>query len=397
MKISKKLLIITGLIAISGAVLWWGLKEDEPKDEYITTVVKRGDIIQSVDAVGEVFASNLVDVGAQVSGQIKELYVKVGDKVKAGDKIAQIDSIKQQNTLDQQLAALEILEAKLNSAKISADIALKQYKREQNLAKQNATSQESLENAKDNYSLKLATLKEIQAQIKQTGIEINTAKTNLGYTDIRAPFDGVVVSVPVEVGQTINANQTTPTLVNIADLSKMEIRLQVSEGDIPNIKVGNRVEYSILSNNFKKYNAQISSIDPGLTTLSDGKYSTSNSNSSSTSSSSAVYYYAKVNVDNSDETLRIGMTTENKIIIAENKDVLYLPTMAIKSDKNGKFVFIKNQEEIEQRAITTGITNGINTQIVSGLSEGEEVIYFHLNSASMQNMISNSRRPMMRL
>jgi multidrug efflux pump subunit AcrA (membrane-fusion protein) len=85
-------------------------------------LVKRGDIIQSVDAVGEVFASNLVDVGAQVSGQIKELYVKVGDKVKAGDKIAQIDSIKQQNTLDQQLAALEILEARLLGSNLTQKI-----------------------------------------------------------------------------------------------------------------------------------------------------------------------------------------------------------------------------------------------------------------------------------
>ena len=392
MKISKKLLIITGLIAVSGVILWWGLKDDEPKDKYITTVVKRGDIIQSVDAVGEVFASNLVDVGAQVSGQIKELYVKVGDKVKAGDKIAQIDSIKQQNTLDQQLAALEILEAKLNSAKISVDIALKQYEREQNLAKQNATSQESLENAKDTYSLKLASLKEIEAQIKQTGIEIDTARTNLGYTDIRAPFDGVVVSVPVEVGQTINANQTAPTLVNIADLTKMEIRLQVSEGDVSNIKVGNKVEYSILSNNSKKYTAYISSIDPGLTTLSDGTYSTNSS-----SSSSAVYYYAKVNVDNSDEILRIGMTTENKIIIAENKDVLYLPTTAIKSDKKSKFVYIKNGDKVEQKSIKTGVTNGINTQIIEGLNEGEEVIYFYLNSTGVQNMMNGSRKPAMRL
>ena len=89
-----------------GAILWWGFRPEAPKDEYITTVVKRGNIIQSVDAVGEVFARNLVDVGAQVSGQIKELYVKVGDRVKAGDRVAQIDSIKQQNTLNQQLAAL---------------------------------------------------------------------------------------------------------------------------------------------------------------------------------------------------------------------------------------------------------------------------------------------------
>lgn len=396
MQISKKILIAVGIAITGGAILWWGFRSEAPKDEYITTVVKRGDIIQSVDAVGEVFARNLVDVGAQVSGQIKELYVKVGDRVKAGDRVAQIDSIKQQNTLNQQLAALEILEARLNSAQISADIALKQYKREQNLAKQNATSEQNLENYKDSYNLKLASLKEIKAQIKQTQIEIDTARTNLGYTDIRAPFDGVVVSVPVEVGQTINANQTTPTLVNIADLSKMEIRLQVSEGDVPNIKIGNRVEYSILSNNTKKYSAQISSIDPGLTTLSDGKYSSSNSNSSS-SSSSAVYYYAKVNVDNSDEMLRIGMTTENRIIIAENKNVLYLPTMAIKSDKDGKFVYIKNGDKIEQRAITTGITNGINTQILSGLSENEEVVYFHLNSANMQNMLNSSKRPMMRL
>jgi macrolide-specific efflux system membrane fusion protein len=91
------------------------------------------------------------------------------------------------------------------------------------------------------------------------------------------------------------------------------------------------------------------------------------------------------------------MTTENKIIIAENKDILYLPTMAIKSDKDGKFVYIKNGDKIEQRAITTGITNGINTQILSGLSENEEVIYFHLNSDSMKNMINGSKRPMMRL
>ena len=392
MKISKKLLAIPIIVIAGGAILWWSLRDETPKNEYITTVVKKGDIIQSVDAVGEVFSRNLVAVGAQVSGQIKELYVKVGDRVKAGDKIAQIDSIKQQNTLDQQLAALEILEAKLNSAKISVDIALKQYEREQNLAKQNATSQESLENAKDTYSLKLASLKEIEAQIKQTGIEIDTARTNLGYTDIRAPFDGVVVSVPVEVGQTINANQTAPTLVNIADLTKMEIRLQVSEGDVSNIKVGNKVEYSILSNNSKKYTAYISSIDPGLTTLSDGTYSTNSS-----SSSSAVYYYAKVNVDNSDEILRIGMTTENKIIIAENKDVLYLPTTAIKSDKKRKFVYIKNGDKVEQKSIKTGVTNGINTQIIEGLNEGEEVIYFYLNSTGVQNMMNGSRKPAMRL
>lgn len=396
MKITKKLALIPLIIIIAFGLWWWSSGDEQGKDEYIQTAVKRGDLTLSVDAVGEVFAQNLVDVGAQVSGQIKELYVKVGDKVKKGDKIAQIDSIKQQNTLDQQLAALDILKAKLNSAKISADIALKQYKREQNLAKNNATSLESLENYKDAYSLKEASLKEIQAQIKQTQIEIDTARTNLGYTDIRAPFDGVVVSVPVEVGQTINANQTTPTLVNIADLSKMEIKMQVSEGDIPKIKVGNKVEYSILSNTSKTYIGAISSIDPGLTTLSDGKYTTT-SNSSSSQASSAVYYYTKVVVDNSNELLRIGMTTQNKIIIDEVKDALYLPVMAVKKDQNGSFVMIKNEDKIEKKAVTTGLNTGLNIEIKSGLNEGDSVIFFHLSADGVKGMISNSRRPMMRM
>ena len=153
-----------------------------------------------------------------------------------------------------------------------------------------------------------------------------------------------------------------------------------------------KAELSGETNNSKKYTAYISSIDPGLTTLSDGTYSTNSS-----SSSSAVYYYAKVNVDNSDEILRIGMTTENKIIIAENKDVLYLPTTAIKSDKKGKFVYIKNGDKVEQKSIKTGVTNGINTQIIEGLNEGEEVIYFYLNSTGVQNMMNGSRKPAMRL
>ncbi|QQF51567.1 efflux RND transporter periplasmic adaptor subunit [Campylobacter fetus] len=390
--------IAAAAVLVAIFCFWYYQNSKKPENEYLTTIVKKGNLTQSVEAVGEVFAENLVDVGAQVSGQIKELYVKVGDKVKKGDKIAQIDSIKQQNTLDQQLAALEILNAKLKSAKISLNIAEIQYNRELRLAEQNATSVENLENYKNTLSLQNASLKEIEAQIKQTQIEISTARTNLNYTDIRAPFDGVVVSVPVEVGQTLNANQTTPTLVNIADLSKMEIRMQISEGDVPKISIGDRVEYSILSDINKKYTGSLTSIDPGLTTLSDGKYKTtsSSSGSSSSSSSSAVYYYAKLKVDNSSEFLRIGMTTQNTIIIKEIKDTLLLPTMAIKSDENGNFVLIKNGEEIKKVRVEVGISSSVDTQILSGLSEGDEVVTSQLGGDELKKLL-NTRSPKIRV
>lgn len=382
----KKWIIFIILILLVSGFLYYR-KLNEPKDEYITFTVKKGDLVQSVEATGEVFAENLVDVGAQVSGQIKKLYVKVGDRVKKGDKIAQIDSIKQQNNLDIQLSALDILNAKLNSAKISSIIARTQYERESKLFEQNATSESSLENFMNDLSLKNANLEDLKAQIRQTEIQINTAKTDLEYTDIRSPLDGVIVSVPVEIGQTINANQTTPTIVNIADLKKMEIKMEISEGDIGHVKVGDKVEYSILSNIDKKYIGYLSSIDPGLTTLSDGKYTTQTSLTNSTSSNSAIYYYAKLKVNNENNLLRIGMTTQNTIIIRDLKNILILPTSAIKSDQNGNYVLVKKDDKIEQVRIKVGISSSINTQIVSGLNEGDIVINSQLNKDELKKIL----------
>lgn len=340
---------------------------------YLTVQAKRGDIAQSVEATGEVFAANLVDVGAQVSGQIDKLFVKVGDKVKAGDLIAQIDSVKQRNTLSQQEAALESYKAQLNSTKIALGVAKSQYEREKQLYKNKATTSESLENAKSSFSTKEAAVKELQAKIKQTQIEIDTAKTNLGYTKIVAPLDGTVVSVPVEEGQTINAVQSTPTIAMIADLSKMEIKMQISEGDVVQVKAGNRVEYFILSDVNRKFNATLSSIDPGLTTLSDGTYKASGSGSS------AIYYYAKLFVDNSQEVLRIGMTTQNSIIIQEAKDAIFVPSLAVKTQEGQSVVYVKKDKEVEKRVVKTGVVSSVNTQILSGVEEGEEVVISQSN------------------
>ena len=228
MKKTLKFIAFTLLIVIAIYFLYGKFFKQEEAPKALTTRLEKGSIRGTVTAAGEVYARDLVDVGAQVSGQIKKLYVKVGDKVQKGDMIAQIDSVTQENEIAQQKAQLLIHEANLASAKIAAANAKTQYNRELELYKRNAASKEAVENAKNSAALKEAEQKQIEAQIEQTKLQLSTAETNFGYTKITAPISGTVVSVPVEEGKTVNSNQTTPTIVKIADLSKMEIKMQIA-------------------------------------------------------------------------------------------------------------------------------------------------------------------------
>ena len=235
----------------------------------------------------------------------------------------------------------------------------------------------------------------------QAKIFLNTAQIDLGYTKITAPKGGVVVSVQVEEGQTVNSNQTTPTIVNIADLSKVQLKMEIAEGDITKIKVGSKVEYSILSEPNRKFHAQISSIDPGLTTLSNGKYSTTTSSGSTTSSSSssAIYYYAKAIVDNPDGTLRIGMTTQNTIILDSAKDAVIVPSIAIKKEDGKSVVYVLKKgkdglDTAERREVQTGLTDSLKTQILSGVEEGEEVVTKRNSAAEINAMLEKEKRRM---
>ena len=392
-----KILIILLILGVGGYFVYdkfFKVKEEEV--EFITKKAKKGSFSKKVDATGEIFATELIDVGAQVSGQIKKLYVKLGDQVKKGDMIASIDSSTQQNSIDNKEAQLAIYKAQLESAKVALNIAKTQFDRENALFTKNATSKQEFESAKNTYSANSAKIKELEAQIKQTNIELSTAKINLGYTKITAPRDGTVVSVQVEEGQTVNANQTTPTIVNIADLSHVKMKMQIAEGDITKIKVGTPVEYSILSEPTKKFQTTVSSIDPGLTTLSDGSYGSSSSSkssySSSSSSSSAVYYYAQSIVDNKDGILRIGMTTQNELLIANVEDAIIVPSIGIKKDENGTFVYVLKDGKPVKTAVKTGIKDNLDTQIISGINEGDEIITSQGSSSEIAKMIAKEHK-----
>lgn len=373
MKHKKKIIVIAVIIGILGASYFF---TDNKSDNirYITERVSKGDIVNTVLATGSVSAYQKVSVGAQVSGQIDKLYVKLGQTVKKGDMIAEIDSTTQTNDLKTAKSNLEIYKAQLKSKTIAMTIAQTQYNRQRNLLNADAGSKEEFENAKNALALAKSEVDVLKSQIEQANISVSTAETNVGYTKITSPLDGIIVSVPVEQGQTVNSNQTTPTIVEIADLSKMIIKPEISEGDITKVKAGMPVDFSIIGNPDKTYHTTLQSVDPGTTTLTDGTSSTSSSTSSA-SSSTAIYYYGNLIVPNEDKQLRISMTTQNTIIVGKAENVLIIPTITIKKEKGKDFVYVLGKDKQPQkREIKVGISDELNSQIISGLSEGEEVV-----------------------
>ena len=391
----KKVLVALLALALAGGgyYYWNSQKSAGEKIHYLTETVKRGNIRKTVNATGEVDAVQLVTVGAQASGKIIELHAVIGQQVKKGDLIAQIDPVTQQNDLDIARARLSTYQAQLESRKVALKIAQTKYDREKKLKKTDATSRAALEDAENALAAARASLKEMESQVLQQQIQVDTAETNLGYTKIVAPLDGTIVSVPVKEGQTVNANQTTPTIAQIADLTDMEIKIEVSEGDIPFIKEGMRLRYTLLSYPDTTYKAKISSIDPGDTVLSNATGNSVSSASSSASSASAVYYYAKARVPNPDGILRLAMTTQNVIEIDFAKDVLLLPSLVIQSDGRGGHTVnvLTADNKVEKRKVETGINNNVMTEIRSGLKEGEKVVATQMSQSELADRLANPR------
>ena len=372
----KRFFILLGLLIAADAAYYFFSSNSKQETTYLTESVTRGNVEKTVVASGSVESVNEVDVGAQASGKITKLYVKLGQEIKKGEMIADIDSTTQINTLNTKKAALVSYQAQLKAKKTAYDVALSSYNRLSKLYMQKATSLDSVNTAKSTLDNAKAEMEVIEANIKQAEIEVNTAETNVGYTKITAPMDGTVISVPVSEGQTVNANQTTPTIVTIADLSKMKIKPEISEGDITKVKAGQEVSFTILSDSQTVYHSVIDSVDPANTTITDSSSTSSSTNSSSSSSTtSAIYYYANVLIDNPDRTLRIGMKKENNIKIANAKDVLLISNMAIQK-RDGKSVvnILNDKNQPEQREVETGVQNDFHTEIKSGLNEGEKVI-----------------------
>ena len=363
----KRILGIAVVLIILAAIYYFNL-QSQPKTTYLTETAKYSDIQQTVVATGTVRSSNRVEVGARVSGKVEKILVKLGQKVKKGELIAELDSITQENTLNSAQAQLAAYKAQLVAAQTAYRVATSNFQRITKLYKRKASSLDDYENAQNNLDSAKANVEQIQAQIKQSEIEVNTAATNLNYTKITSPIDGTVISIPVSVGQTVNANQTTPTIIQVADLDTMLIKPEISEGDITKIKPGMKVQFTTLAEPDEIYQAEIASVDPAMTTLTDNEYS------ESVSDTNAIYYYANVLVPNPEHKLQIGMTTQNTIITAQKQHVLVVPTLAIQKRNGQNSVQILDGDKVVEKVVQIGLHDDINTEILSGLNEADNVI-----------------------
>lgn len=324
-KPTKIMLAVVCTLAVA-LTAWYFFKPKQEQPQFITAEVSRGDLENSVLATGVLEATKMVSVGAQVSGQVKKMNVKLGDQVKQGQLIAQIDSVRQENDLKTAEASIKNQQAQLevkiaNLAKVEAE-----YNRQKAMYAQDATSRAELESALASFKTAQAEIDAINAQIEQSRLTLATAKEDLGYTQIIAPMDGTIVAIVTEEGQTVNANQSAPTIVKLAKLDDMTIKAEISEADVMKVEKGQRVYFTTLGDSETKHYATLRQVEPAPSSIN-----TDSTTSSTSSSSTAVYYNALFDVPNEDGKLRIDMTAQVYIILDDAKNALTIPAAAIQA------------------------------------------------------------------
>jgi membrane fusion protein, macrolide-specific efflux system len=385
----KYILILVFIITLSIIIHTFFITKTPPN--YITERVMRGNIEETVLADGTISAFKQVSVGAQVSGQIKKLYVELGQEVKKGDRIAEIDDLTQQNNLKQSQASLQSLLAQHSSKQAQLKNYQLTYQRQYTLMQQKVGAQADLDLAKANLDSIKADILSLESDIIRAQIAVDNAKLDLGYTKINAPMDGVVVAIPVEAGQTVNSVQSAPTIVKIAQLDKMTIEAQISEADVIKVKKGMPVYFSILGKPTSFYRGlTLRDIKPAPDSINNESLSTSN-----TSTTTAIYYNGLFDVDNPERILRISMTAQVYIVLAAADNTLLVPAMAVKispkDSRKGTVNVLDQNGNVITKNVEIGINNNVQIEILSGLAEGEEVII------SGTSMVKNRNMPPMRM
>ncbi|MFC4253907.1 efflux RND transporter periplasmic adaptor subunit [Croceibacterium xixiisoli] len=369
-------MIIGGaIVAVIALLLIWRLFFAAPDAPALLTAdVTRGDIEQTVEATGALEPKEIVSVGAQASGRVEVLTVALGDTVRQGQLIAQIDPQPQTNALRTAQAELANTQAQRASRQATLARAELAFRRQQQMIAGEATSRAEFETAEAELKAARADLAAVDAQIRQGQVSVTNAEVNLGYTQVIAPMDGVVVAVVTKQGQTVNANQSAPTIVILAKLDVMTVKAEISEADVIRVKPGLPVYFTILGDPDRKYEASLRQVEPAPESIVNEVDSTSTSTSTT---SSAIYYNALFDAANPEGTLRAMMTAQVTIVLARKTNVLQIPSAALGAKgKNGRYtvqVSVPGKPP-ESREVQIGLNNNIQAEVLSGLKQGEKVV-----------------------
>jgi macrolide-specific efflux system membrane fusion protein len=336
-----------------------------PATGLATAVVTVGDIEQTVLATGKLRPKELVSVGAQVSGQVRRLYVSLGQSVKAGDPIADIDAQPQQLALRNAEAAVQSLlaqKAAREGGLVQAELA---HRRQETMLAADATARADYEAARAALLSVRGEIRSLDAQIVQARTQVDTARLNLGFTRIVAPMDGVVVAVVTKQGQTVNSFQSAPTIVMLAQLDVMTVRAEISEADVEKVRPGQTVWFTTLGATGRRHYARIERIEPAPDSISGAGAST------------AIYYNALFDVPNADGRLRPSMTAQVSVLLARVKAAVIIPSAALgAADAQGRHNVrvIDDRGRPADRKVRIGIADDSNVVVLAGLRPGEKVV-----------------------
>ncbi|MEY2682375.1 MAG: hypothetical protein RIQ66_936 [Pseudomonadota bacterium] len=365
MKSLRILIPIVLLSALAAAVLWWLPDEEKPK--WVMAKVDQGAIVQRVAANGTLNPVELVNVGTQISGTVLKLHVDFNQPVKAGQLLAELDPAILEAQIRQSEANLASARAVLNNAELA-------LKRNENLKSRGFVSDGALDGLRKDVETARAQVVQIEAQISRD-------RTNLGYSKVRSPIDGIVVNRGIDVGQTVAASFQTPTLFQIArDLRRMQIDTSVSEADVGPIQSGQPVRFTVDAFREQDFTAKVRMVRLNPTTQQN-----------------VVTYNVVINVDNKDGILLPGMTAQVSIVTNRKERVLRVPSAALRfrppetdaaaaaaaappekgrraSAQVPRVHVIGESGALTPKEIKVGITDGRFTEVLEGLAEGDEVV-----------------------
>lgn len=352
-------LIVVALLA-AGAVGWWLTHPTLPPPPPPTGVVALADVTQAVQAAGVLQAKTKVDVGAQVSGQIQTIHIQLGEQVRKGQMLVSLDPELARSDVAQAEAAVAQASAAIDSRRIDADAARRELKRQQRLLAGQATSGFDAEKAEIDLAKIEADLRGQAANLQRLQADLDKRKVNLSYTRITAPMDGTVVSLPVQVGQTLISVQITPVILTLADLDTITVRTKVPEADVQAIKVGQVARFSTLSGEGKRYEGKVRVIQPVPERAGN-----------------AVFYNVLFEVDNRDRSLFSDMTVQVDIETGSARQVLAMPIVALgERGKDGRFTVqvLDAANKQAPRQVKVGLQDGAKVQVIDGLKAGEKVL-----------------------
>lgn len=377
--LTRLALLLAIAAVIAALVVWRAKSQPPPPAKYITAKTSRGDVLETVQSTGQVKPLTEVQVGAQVSGRVTKVYVDFNSAVKANQVIAEIDPTLLNAQADSSSAQLAAQRAQVARAEASLTTAKVRLDRAKKLVAEGVGTQADVDGAQGAYDVALADLAASKAQVASIGAQVRSSRTNLEFTKIYSPIDGIVINRAIDPGQTVAASFQAPVLFVIAqDLRKMRVLADIDEADVGRLKEGMTADVTVDAFPGEKFKGMVSQV----------RYSPTNV-------SGVVTYAAVVEVENPDLKLRPGMTATVTILSADARDVPRVPNAALRFkpsppvDKDGKklpqeplaplqpgqgriYVVVDEtagDEKIEARVIRVGITDGINTVLKEDIGD----------------------------